>query len=92
VGYATGIRLGELKTVRWDQIDFDAGYITPENGETKNGEGRIVPVLDGDMHDLLAAAKKDRDANYPADSGEGERLFRREAERYSGLKPNTIGA
>jgi hypothetical protein len=27
-----------------------------------------------------------------ADSGEGERLFRREAERYSGLKPNTIGA
>jgi hypothetical protein len=27
-----------------------------------------------------------------ADSGEGERLFRREAEQYSGLKPNTVGA
>jgi hypothetical protein len=27
-----------------------------------------------------------------ADSGEGERNFRREAERHSGLKPNTIGA
>jgi hypothetical protein len=26
------------------------------------------------------------------DSGEGERIFRRETERYSGLKPNTIGA
>jgi len=26
------------------------------------------------------------------DSGEGERWFRREAERHSGMNPNTIGA
>jgi hypothetical protein len=26
------------------------------------------------------------------DSGEAERLFRREAERHSGIVPNTIGA
>jgi hypothetical protein len=31
-----------------------------ENGETKNGEGRIVPILERDMHDLLSAAKKER--------------------------------
>jgi hypothetical protein len=28
----------------------------------------------------------------PGDSGEAERLFRREAERHSGMIPNTIGA
>jgi integrase len=58
VGYATGIRLGELKAARGDQVDLEAGFITLENGETKNGEGRIVPVLEGDMSDLLSAAKK----------------------------------
>lgn len=65
VGYATGIRLGELKAVRWDQVDLEAGFITLENGETKNGEGRIVPILEGDMNDLLSAAKKERDERWP---------------------------
>jgi integrase len=65
VGYATGIRLGELKAIRWDQMDLAEGNITLENGETKNGEGRLVPILDGEMSELLTAAKKDRDENWP---------------------------
>ena len=31
-------------------------------------------------------------AVYIGDSGEAERLFRKEAERHSGMIPNTIGA
>jgi antitoxin VapB len=31
-------------------------------------------------------------ADYGGDSGEAERWFRREAERHSGMIPNTIGA
>ena len=65
VGYATGIRLGELKAIGWEQVDLSEGYITLANGETKNGEGRIVPILEGDMYDLLSQAKKERDANFP---------------------------
>jgi integrase len=65
VGYATGIRLGELKAIRWEQVDLTQGFITLENGETKNGEGRIVPILEGDMQDLLTGARNERDAKWP---------------------------
>ena len=76
VGYATGIRLGELKAIGWEQVDLTEGYITLANGETKNGEGRIVPILEGDMHDLLSQAKEERDANYP----DSQWVFNRQGE------------
>lgn len=65
VGYSTGIRLGELRAVRWDQVDLKDRHITLVSGETKNGEGRIVPILEGDMFDLLFKARKERDENWP---------------------------
>ena len=34
--YLTGIRKGELLSVQWSQVDFDAKLITLEHGETKN--------------------------------------------------------
>jgi integrase len=60
-GYETGLPLGELKAIKWPQVDFEAGFISLE--ATKNGEPRLVPILDGDMCDLPTAAKKDRDEN-----------------------------
>jgi integrase len=60
-----GIRLGELKAARWEQVDLTEGFITLETGETKNGDGRIVPILNGHMAELLTAAKAERDANCP---------------------------
>jgi integrase len=63
--YETGIRLGELKVIRWSQVDLNEGFITLERGETKNGEGRVAPVLAGDMRDLLTTAKSERDASWP---------------------------
>jgi integrase len=68
VGYATGIRLGELRSIRWEQVDLKDGFITLETGETKNGEGRMVPILKGEMEDLLTAAKKEREEKYPGSS------------------------
>jgi integrase len=65
VGYATGIRLGELRPIGWDQTDLSEGFIVLHKGETKNGDGRMVPILEGDMQDLLTEAKKERDANWP---------------------------
>jgi integrase len=65
VGYETGIRLGELLAIRWAQVDFQSGIIALETGETKNGEGRAVPILSGDMRNLLTEAKKERDTKWP---------------------------
>jgi integrase len=63
-GYITGIRKGELSDIRWPQIDFESNIIALEPDETKNREGRSVPILRGDMRNLLLAAKKERDENW----------------------------
>ena len=65
-GYITGLRRGEITAIQWPQVDFEAGLITLEKGETKNDDPRSVPILDGDMRDLLLAAKKERDAEVAA--------------------------
>ena len=47
VGYHIGVRLGELKRIRWNQVDFGTGFIMLNTGEMKNGDGRTVPILKG---------------------------------------------
>ena len=64
-GYITGLRRGEITAIQWPQVDFEAGLITLDKGETKNDEPRSVPILDGDMRDLLVAAKKEHDEKWP---------------------------
>ena len=39
--------------------------VTLQKGETKNKEARGVPILDGDMRDLLMAANKERVQGWP---------------------------
>jgi integrase len=45
LGYFTGMREGEVLGLNWDQIDFLGNAITLRPGETKNDEGRIVPLI-----------------------------------------------
>lgn len=78
----TGIRKGELLAIRWDQVDFEAGFIALETGETKNGEGRTVPIVGGDMQTLRSAAKKQRDENWPDSPG----VFNRQGEQIKDLR------
>lgn len=63
--YITGMRKGELTPIQWQQVDFEAGLITLDKGQTKNDDARSVPILEGEMRDLLVAAKKERDAAWP---------------------------
>lgn len=48
--YWTGVRAGELLSIRWSQVQFaatgeDIGCIILRTGETKSGEGRLVPIV-----------------------------------------------
>ncbi len=43
--YATGWRVqSELLTRRWQHVDFQAGWLRLEPGETKNRDGRMFPL------------------------------------------------
>jgi integrase len=63
--YVTGIRKSELLAIQWYQVDFESNLITLEWGETKTDDPRTVPILPGDMRDLLLVSKKERDGNWP---------------------------
>lgn len=45
LGFFTGIRKSECMNLKWEQVDFLQNTITLYNGETKNDEGRLIPVV-----------------------------------------------
>ena len=47
----TGMRAGEIASLRWQQIDFDAEVVTVGQSKTRAGTGRQIPMND----DLKAA-------------------------------------
>jgi integrase len=44
VAYHTGMRQGEIRTLRWDQVDVKRRLLRLKSGDTKTGEGRIIPL------------------------------------------------
>ncbi len=51
--YFTGVRLGELLSIEWRQVDWEQGFITLDSERTKSGHARAVPILEGDMQTWL---------------------------------------
>jgi integrase len=45
LGYFTGMRLGEVTQLRWEQVDFIVTTIRLCAGETKNESGRSIPIV-----------------------------------------------
>ncbi len=69
--------LDDQRELRWWELLIDAG----------NGVSSVVLAI--------KCASQQFDDSHPipyGDSGEAERIFRRESERHSGMNPNTIGA
>src|SRR5271163_1235363 len=44
--YYCGVRLGEARSIEWQQVNLDAGVIRLEDEQTKTGEARTVPLPD----------------------------------------------
>jgi integrase len=44
VAYHTGMRQGEIRSLRWDQVDLKTRTIRLKSSDTKTDEGRVVPM------------------------------------------------
>lgn len=51
-GYNLGMRLGELKGLSWQNVNFAEGRITLDADQTKSGEARVIPF--GQLPELAA--------------------------------------
>jgi integrase len=63
--YLTGCRKGEILGLRWEQVDLARHVVRLNAGETKSGEGRVLP-LGSDLFNVLSTQKDTRDQRWPA--------------------------
>jgi integrase len=62
--YSTGCRKGEILALRWNQVDLVARVFRLEPGETKNSEGRTIPII-GELFEMLTIEKTRRNQMHP---------------------------
>jgi len=55
--YLTGWRKGEITSLEWRQVDFEAGRVALEVGTTKNEEARSFPLTQ-ELRELLEGQKE----------------------------------
>ncbi|MBM3759215.1 MAG: site-specific integrase [Acidobacteria bacterium] len=64
MGYWTGLRRGEITSLKWEQVDLRNGVLRLEAGTTKSGEGRIVPLAP-DLWECLKMQRERSRLEYP---------------------------
>jgi integrase len=75
-------RKGEITSLRWSQVDMDAGTVRPEPGTTKNDEGREIPFRAlPELATLVEAQRAHTDAVEQAQQKVFTHVFHRNGER-----------
>ena len=62
--YYTGCRKREILDLLWEQVDLLNRVVRLNPGETKNDEGRVIP-LTGELYQVLVFQKQTRDQLWP---------------------------
>jgi integrase len=62
--YWTGCRKGEILALRWNQVDLIEQVVRLDPGDTKNNDGRVIP-LSGELLEMLKMQKTIRDEMWP---------------------------
>jgi len=53
MGYWTGMRKGEILNLTWDKVDLKNGMIRLEEGDTKEGKAKTIPIGD-EVYEVLS--------------------------------------
>jgi integrase len=70
IAFHVANRKGELLNLEWPDVDLKGTppVLTLWPGETKNKDGRTLPILEGEMLDSLCALKAEHDQHWPAET------------------------
>lgn len=69
----TGMRKGEILGLKWDDIDFDRGFIYIRESEAKSKKAEMIPLNDS-TRNVLTNVKRRRRSDYVFPNTKGERL------------------
>lgn len=64
VAYHVGNRLGELRRLVWEQVDFKNSQVLITPSTSKNKRARVLPIY-GEMREWLLMQRDIRDAKFP---------------------------
>ena len=88
---ATGMRKGALMSLRWEDIDFDTGFILLRGEAAKKGASERIPLSGIARSILQTISRKDSPYVFPGRNGGQRKDFRKIAERVkknAGLPPD----
>jgi integrase len=57
LGFYTGMRLGEIKKLRWSNVSLIDNQIRLDPGTTKNDEPRVIPLM-GELPEMLSILRR----------------------------------
>ena len=78
---ATGMRKGALLALRWDDVDFDFGFITLRGEVAKKGKTERIPLSAAARSILKSIEKTNDEYVFPGKDGGPRREFKRIAKR-----------
>lgn len=78
---ATGVRKGALMALRWDDVDFEKGFLTLRGETAKKQKTENIPLSQSAISILNGIQRSDNPFIFPGKDGGQRKVFRKIAER-----------